>query len=180
MIKEDKEDNSKKIIEEKKPELKDKSSKEPPKKSETKIDKEKFRDIFVEINSKSPSLEQVAISPKVRVTLETNLANVSVEKKENSELKYNAINYEDKKEKTYSENIKFKEENLTFNNSISRARDNPRDFAVENKQKFSFNPELEGMKSSKDDYVVKSPSNNISEFKTHDPFQRIKKEYEFR
>jgi hypothetical protein len=147
---------------------------------EADIDDEKFKDFFISTNSKSPSLEQVAIAPRTQVDLETELANIPIEKKEDEQINYNAINYSGKKEKTYQENINFHEENLIVDNSISIARENQRDFVFENRQNFRFNPELTGMKKSQDDYIVKSPSQDFKEFKTQDPFQKIKKEYEFR
>lgn len=169
---EDKKENKIEVI--KRPDSK--KQKESPK-----IDEEKFRDVFVNINSKSPSLEQVAVAPKTNVSLETNLANAPIEKK-GDEIKYNTINYNSEDKKTYEENIKHNDENLTINTNLQRARDNPNDFIPnENKMHFNVNPELVGLKDSYEENMkVKSPANNFEEFKTHDPFQKVKKEYEFR
>jgi len=132
------------------------------KKTKTEIDENKFRDVFININKNSPSLENVAIAPKTKITLEKNLEDIPIEKKEDENVNYNSINYNNQKDKSYQENTKFHDENLIKGNS-----------------EFAFQPELGGTKKSQEDYIVKSPSNNLKEFKTHDPFQKEKKKGEF-
>jgi hypothetical protein len=171
--------NKEKVLE------KDSGLEEDLKKPQTKIDKEKFKDVFINF-SDSASLQQIAIAPKAQITLETNLAQASVHKiDKDEEIKYNTINYQDKKEKTYEENIKHQDKNFTVNASLQRARDNPWDMPLQkNDMGFKINPEISDMKKSyEENMFVKSPSEKFEEFKTHDPFQRQKDKnafYEFR
>ncbi|MEN7982068.1 MAG: hypothetical protein ABFQ65_01330 [Nanoarchaeota archaeon] len=149
--------------------------------AETNIDTNKFQDFMININSKSPSLERVAIVPESLTSLETELAEAPVVKEDKDGIKYSAINYDEKKEKSYQENAKVNEENLIVNSSLTFARQNLREtIQTDTKQDFQFNPELQRMKKVQDDYSVKSPIEDFKETKTQDPFQKIKKEYEFR
>ncbi|MCW8966517.1 MAG: hypothetical protein OQK82_07515 [Candidatus Pacearchaeota archaeon] len=149
------------------------------------IDKEKFRDVFIDINDDSPSLKQVAITPKVRTTLETSLAGVSVEKKDEDKVRYNVVNYEGDNKKTYDENMKQNDENLIMKSTLSRVRGDEWEIPEQkNNINFNVNSELEGMKKSYEEGIRGNmPVNDFEEFKTHDPFQRQKKKdvfYEFR
>lgn len=162
-------------------EIKEESELEENLKEKPKIDEDKFRDIFININPNSPSLEQVAVAPKTQITLETNLADVSPEKSKDDEIKYNAINYANEDKKTYEENIKQQDENLTMRANLLRARDNPWDMPQQrNEMKFIANPELEGTKKSyEENMAVKNPAMHFEETKTRDPFQRQAKKDEF-
>ncbi len=148
--------------------------------AETNIDENKFQDFMINISSKSPSLEKVAIAQEPLMSLETGLAEAPIVKEDKDEIKYNAINYEEKKEKSYEENTKTPEENLIVNPSLSLAPQNLREtIPTDTRQNFQFNPELQGMKSKmQDDYAVKTPTDDFKEAKSQDPFQKQK--YEFR
>ncbi len=182
------EDKKEEISEEKQEDSegsKEESELEENLKEKPKINEDKFKDIFININKNSPSLEQVAVAPKTQVTLETNLANVSPEKSKEDEIKYNAINYASEDKKTYEENVRQQDENLTMKTDLLKARDNPWDMPQQrNEMKFTTNPELEGAKKTyEENMAVKNPSMHFEETKTHDPFQRETKKdkfYEFR
>lgn len=145
------------------------------------IDENKFRDVLININPQSPSLERAAISQEPLTNLETGLGQAPVVKEDKDEIKYDSINYEEKKGKSYAEKQEQKSENLIINTSISMAKDNPRELMqAQTKQEFQINPELQGMRKVQDDYAVKSPTGEFKETKTHDPFQKPTREYEFR
>ncbi len=150
--------------------------------AETNIDENKFQDVMVNINSKSPSLEQVAIAPKNLTSLEVGLAEAPLVKEDKEGVEYSAINYNEKKEKSYAENVTAPQEDLIVSSSGSIAKQNLREtIQTDKKQAFQINPELQKMQTSQqDDYAVKVPTDDFKETKTQDPFQKSTKEYEFR
>ena len=148
---------------------------------ETNIDKNKFRDFMININPNSASLEQVAIAKKNSADLETGLTEAPIIKDDEDGIKYNAINYDEKKDKSYAEKQTHDSEDFVVSSSGSLARQNLRETIQSNQnQDFQINPELQGMKKMQDEYTVKSPTGEFKESKTQDPFQKLKKDYEFR
>lgn len=141
---------------------------------ELKIDTSKFIDKLININPNSASLEQVAISKGTDFSLETGLAEAPMTKEDDEEIKYNAINYDKSKEKSYAEKQEVRSENLIVNTPLSRARDNPVDFSQQKTElDVQYNPEIGDTSKSHDDFVVKA-QRNFEEFKTQDPFQKNK------
>ena len=144
------------------------------------IDENKFQDVMVNI-TKSPSLEQVAVASEPLISLETGLTEAPMVKEDKDNIKYSAINYDNTKEKPYSESAKVSDENLMIGSNLPMARQNLREtIQADTRQNFQINPEFQGMKSTQDDYSVKAPTSEFKEAKSHDPFQKSTKEYEFR
>jgi hypothetical protein len=148
--------------------------------AETNIDQDKFQDVMVNINSKSPSLEQVAIAPEPLTSLEMGVSEAPVTSKEKDDL-YTEI-YKREEDKSYKELQEHKSEDFAVTSSGAIARQNLGEIIqTDSKQEFQINPELQGMKKMQDDYAdFKMSGEDLTKIKTQDPFQKSTKEYEFR
>lgn len=148
-------------------------------KTESNIDQNKFQDVMININSKSPSLEQVAVASEPLTSLEMGVSEAPRVKEDEDEIKYNAINYDEKKDKSYSEKQEHRSEDFVVSSSGVLAKDNLREkIQVDTTPDFQVNPEAKNTKSDYTDF--KMSSEDLTKRKTQDPFQKSTKEYEFR
>lgn len=143
-------------------------------KAETRIDQDKFQDIMINIGPKSPSLEQVAVASEPLTSLEMGLAEAPVVKEDDDEIKYNAISYDEKKEKSYAEKQEHNVEGFAVTSSGEIARQNLREtIKIDRRQSFQINPELQGMKKTQEDYMdFKMSDEDLTKRKTQSPFQQ--------